>query len=135
MKSKVVISGSVSLWKRLLYWKEYWEKRKCEVLDYPRPITSNELLKEYPAVYENFYKNITQTEILFVANENKGEVQGYIGSATFAEIAFAIAQNIIYGKKIKILLLQEPSSKVSGYDEIMLWSKLGRIEILNLFAL
>ncbi len=128
---KVVIAGSASLQKKMLFWKNYWEKQGAKVLDWPRPIKNSEFFTKYPNVHIEFLKSIMQTDILFIANEDKNGISGYIGAETFAELDFGIAQNLIYGKQIRIILLKMPSKKVQSYDEIKLWLKLGWIELFK----
>jgi hypothetical protein len=64
-------------------------------------------------------------------NENKNGIVGYLGAESFAEMAFGVAQNLLYNKNIEILLLQLPGNKVQSYDEILLWMKLGWICLLK----
>lgn len=64
-------------------------------------------------------------------NEDKEGVQGYIGAASYAELCFAISQNLIYDKKIEIYLYQLPSIQVQCYKEIMMWVDLGEVRVWN----
>lgn len=133
MTKKVVISGSASLHKNINEWVKYWSSKKnYSVLDYSRIIPKENFNTLYPNIHKNFFKNITKTDILFIANEKKSGIKGYIGAETFAELCFGVIQKLIYKKKIKIILANMPSKKVSCYDEIILWNKLGWIdEIIN----
>ena len=128
-KKKVVIAGSASLQKKIQYWKDYWENRGYLVTDFPSPLSKENFLKEYPQIHKAFFKNIINSDVLFVANENKNGVKGYLGAESFAELCFGIVQNLIYHKKIKIILLQMPERTVPSYDEITLWLKLRWIKL------
>ena len=129
---KIAIAGSASLQEKIKYWKKYWEDNKYIVIDYPSLIPKDSFLKEYPRVYKDFFKNIEETDTLFIMNENKNNITGYIGAATFAEMCFGVAQNVIHSKNIEVILLQIPDKKVQSYDEISLWLKLGWIKLLNI---
>ena len=129
---KVVIAGSAKLQTEIGQWIEYWNNQPgCEVLDQPKKIPTENFEQIYPEVYRGFYKNIPEADIFFVANENKDDIIGYIGASTFAELNFAIAQKIVNQKNIKIILAHLPAPEVQCYNEIILWLKLGWIEILN----
>lgn len=131
MSSTIVISGSASLSKEIEYWKNYWQEQGKIVLDYPVPIPPDSFLEEYPQVHQHFFQQITQTDLLFIMNENKKDITGYIGAETFAELAFGVAQKLIYKKNIEIILLQIPESRVQSYDEIQLWLQLGWIKLFK----
>ncbi len=128
---KLVIAGSVSLLEKIEYWKKYWEDKNYTVIDYPSPVSSDAFLKDYPQVHKNFFQNITEADVLFIMNEDKNNISGYLGAETFAEMCFGVAQNLIYNKNIEIILLQMPDSKVQSYDEVKLWLKLGWIKLLQ----
>jgi len=129
---KVVIAGSASLPKKMAVWVECWNSLDaCVVSDYPKPIPSAVFHDRYPAAHRDFFKNIAEADILFVANEDKSGIEGYIGAETFAELAFALAQKLIYGRDINLVLANKPSREVQCYSEIMLWKKLGWVEIMK----
>ena len=71
------------------------------------------------------------TDILFVMNETKEEIDGYIGAETFAELTFSLMQNLVYNKNIQIVILRIPSINVQSYEEINLWLKFGWIKLLD----
>ena len=131
MTKKVVIAGSVSLQEKIEYWKSFWEQKSYHVIDYPVAIAKESFLNDYPQIHKDFFQNITKTDILFVMNEDKNGIDGYIGAESFAEMCFGVSQNIIYNNSIKIILLQTPGKEVQSYDEVNLWLKLGWIKILN----
>jgi len=131
MSKKVVIIGSATLQEKIQSWKFWWEEKGCEVIDYPRPIPADNFLKFYPEVHQNFYSNLMKADIIFVMNENKNGVTGYIGAESFAEMAFGVAQNLVHDKSIEILLLQMPEEKVQSYSEVDLWLELGWIKLFS----
>lgn len=142
---KLVISGSSKLYERALYWRGYFEGRGYEVIDWPRPLFENEdLLAETPPApglplgklirsgdpayadgmtkfYQQFYKHLDQTDVLFVMNEDKNGIEGYIGPSAFSEITYAIIGNLNRGRKVEINLLQMPAKELGCYDEIKFW--------------
>lgn len=126
---KIVIAGSAKNPEAIQKWVVYW-KSEYDIVDYVKPIDPHNLTEEYKEVFISFYNAIAQTDVLFVANEKSNDIEGYIGSAVFAEIAFAIAQKQVHGQEIKILLAHEPSPSVNGYGELMLWKMLGWITIM-----
>lgn len=128
---KVVISGSASLNEKAEFWKKYWEGAGYEVIDYPKQIPKENLIELYEGVHRDFLKHITQTDILFLMNEDKNSINGYIGAGSFSELCFGIAQNTIYNKHIEIYILKMPDQKVQSYDEINIWLKLGKIKLFT----
>ena len=130
---KVVIAGSASLQENIKMWIKYWNSKKDHsVLDYPKIISKDKFDNLYPDVHKNFFKNIAETDILFIANDKKKGINGYVGAETFAELGFGLAQKLVYGKNIKLILANMPGKEVACYDEIVLWNRLGWIdEILN----
>ncbi|MEI7451693.1 MAG: hypothetical protein WCK37_00650 [Candidatus Falkowbacteria bacterium] len=131
---KVVIAGSASLQKEIQKWVTHWNAQKdCVVLNYPQAIPADNFDELYPGVHKKFFADILEADILFVANEEKKGIAGYIGYETFAELGFAVAQKIIAGQNIKIILANMPALELSCHEEIALWKKLGWIdEILNI---
>lgn len=128
---KVVIAGSVSLQDKINYYRNYFKLNHYYVLDYPRPIKEQEFLKSYPDIHQDFFKNIMSCDILFIMNEDKNGVEGYLGYETFAELNFGVMLKLICHKDIKIYLLKMPSSSVGCYREICLWLELGWIKIFD----
>ena len=133
---RVVISGSAKLQDSINFWIKYFENKGFNILDYPRPIEKEKFMELYPKIHKDFFENITETDILFVMNETKEQIDGYIGAETFAELTFALMQNLIYNKNIQIVILRMPSINVQSYEEINLWLKLGWIKLLeNIYEL
>lgn len=126
---KVVIAGSAKLQENIKTWKRVFADKNYEVLDYPKAIEEEKFMQLYPNIHKDFFENITKTDILFIMNEDKNGKKGYIGAESYAELAFGLAQNLVYGKKIDLVILQMPSKEVQCYDEINLWLKLGWIRL------
>lgn len=126
----VVIAGSASLQDEIQKWILYWNAREgYKVVNYPQTIPSEDFEKLYPEVHAQFFKDIADAGVLFIANEKKNGIEGYIGAETFAELAFGLAQNPVYGKNIRLVLAHMPAKEVACHDEIVLWLNLGWIEL------
>ncbi len=126
---KVVIAGSVKLQNEINKWIVYWNSKEgYSVLDYPKVIPQDNFEKLYSDIHKNFFKNIVEADVLFVANDKKNGIEGYIGAETFAELGFGLAQKLVNGKNIKLILANMPAKEVACYDEIVLWKKLGWID-------
>ncbi|MDA1338037.1 MAG: hypothetical protein O2871_01605 [bacterium] len=126
---KIVIVGSAKLKSKIKFWKKYWEKEGFDVIDYPKWVEMSNFLNEYPTVYKTFFLNIYKADVLFIMNETKNNIEGYIGAESFAEICFTVVQNLINNTNIEILLLQVPDRKVQSYQEVDLWLKLGWLKL------
>ena len=126
---KIVISGSAKLQDKIDYWKTFFLTENYEVLDYPKSIDEEKFMELYPDVYKNFFINITKADTLFVMNEDKNSIEGYIGAAAYAELTFGLAQNLLYHKNINLVILKMPSREVQCYDEIKLWLELGWVKL------
>ena len=126
---KVVIAGSVKLQKEVEKWINIFENNGYQILDYPRAVEEQKFMQLYPDVHKNFFECITKTDMLFIMNEDKNGKSGYIGTETFAELAFGLAQKLVYNKEIELVILKIPSQEVSCYEEIDLWLKLGWIRL------
>ncbi|MFH1631735.1 MAG: hypothetical protein ABIA47_01770 [bacterium] len=127
---KIVIAGSISFQDHYNMWIDYWQDRGFEVIDYPVRINSQTFKQDYPGVFRRFFDNIQKADILFVFNEDKNGIGGYIGAESFAEMAFAVHQKLS-GKDINIILFKQPSEQVQSFDEVSLWIELGWATILE----
>jgi hypothetical protein len=126
---KVVIAGSASLQDEIQKWVQYWDSQKdCLVLNYPKVIPQDNFEELYPEIHKTFFKDINEADILFIANEKKNGINGYLGAETFAELSFGLTQKLINNKNIKLILANMPAKEVACYDEIVLWKKLGWID-------
>lgn len=129
---KIVIAGSASLKDGNERWIEYWKLQEDYIItDYPQQIAQDRFLDEYPAVFQNFFSHLKDADILFVANEEKKEIPGYIGAEVFGEIVFAVALNKTGDRKIEVILANMPSEQIQAYEEIQLWLGLGWIKLLS----
>lgn len=126
---KIVIAGSSKLQDKINYWLEKFEKSNYEILDYPRPMDDANFINLYPNIHKEFFKNIVNTDILFIMNEDKNGIVGYIGAESYAELTFGLAQNLIYNKNIELIVYKMPSMEVQCYDEIKLWLELEWIKL------
>jgi hypothetical protein len=128
---KVVISGSASLQEELKKWVRYWEKRNAEILAWPVLVSEERFEKEYPRVHSDFYRAIAASDILFVANEPKNGIGGYVGPSVFAEVSFAIGLNFVRKRKIGITFLNPPADDSPSSEALRLWIGYGWAEILE----
>lgn len=126
---KIVIAGSAKLQKEVNYWINFFESNDYEILDYPRVIEESKFMELYPNIHTEFLENITKTNILFIMNEDKNGIIGYIGYEAYAELLFELSQKLIYNKNIELVILKKTSTDVGCYDEIESWLKLGWIKL------
>ena len=126
---KVVVAGSAKLQNDINYWKQKFSDNNYEILDYPKAIEKGKFMELYSSVHKEFFENITKTDILFIMNEDKNGKIGYIGAESFAELTFGLAQKLVYGKNIELVILKMPSKEIQCYEEIDLWLKLGWIRL------
>ncbi|KKW30500.1 MAG: hypothetical protein UY72_C0011G0012 [Candidatus Uhrbacteria bacterium GW2011_GWD2_52_7] len=132
MKKKVVIAGSASLQPAIEKWMMYWNGREdALVTNYPKPIDQSRFLELYPGVHKEFFISLNDADILFIANEEKNGIEGYIGAETFAEIVYALALNLTQGKSIEVILAKQPSERIQASHEIQLWLQLGWLTIFQ----
>lgn len=129
---KVVIAGSASLQDEIKKWIQYWNNKEgYSVTNYPQTISQEMFIEQYPEVHAKFFKDIAGADVLFIANEKKNGINGYIGAETFAELGFGLAQKLVYKKSIRLILAHMPTREVACHDEIVLWLKLGWIELIR----
>ena len=122
---KIVISGSSKLQEELITWKKHFEQKGYKVIDYPKQV-NKENLKD---IYKSFYESLEKADVLFLMNEERKGIKGYIGPSSMAEVIYTIMLNQIHNKKIEIYILNMPSREVSCYDEIKLFLENGWIKI------
>ena len=127
----VVISGSASLQDKIQKWFSYWESSGYSMLDYPKPIEANNFSEVYPSVHSEFYKNLSKTDLHFIANEEKKGIKGYIRPGVFAEIAYRVGLNLVNKETVPIILAHTPSKDVYFYNDLNLWLSLGWIQLLD----
>lgn len=127
---KLVISGSAKFEKEIKKWVEYFKEHNYDVIKYPQKIDqSNELI--YKNVYINFYNALEEADFLFVLNEEKNGIKGYVGPQVYAEMSYIIVQNILQNRNKTIWILNEPSKEVSSYNELNNFIKLGWIKLFK----
>lgn len=121
---KVVISGSTKLLDDVSIWKKKFEDKGYQVINYPH-IDEEISIGE---IYKQFYKDIEECDIFFLMNERKGNIEGYIGASVFGELTYAIMNNVVHNRNIKILMLDMPSVVLFCHEEIVRWLDMGWIE-------
>ncbi len=126
---KIVIAGSAKLQEKVTNWGEIFKHKNYEVLDYPRVIEESQFINLYPDIHTKFLESIIEADILFIMNEDKKGIVGYIGYEAYAELLFGLSQKLIYKKDIELIILKMPSIEVGCYEEINLWLKLGWIQL------
>lgn len=126
---KVVIAGSAKLQEDVNKWLKIFKTKDYQILDYPRAIEEGNFIELYPTIHTEFLENITKTDMLFLMNEDKNGLVGYIGYEAYAELLFGLSQKLIYNKNIELIILKKPSQDVGCYEEIALWLKLGWIKL------
>ncbi len=83
----------------------------------------------YPNIHIEFLENVTKTDMLFIMNEDRNGIVGYIGYEVYAELLFGLSQKLIYNKNIELVVFKMPGTNVGCYEEIDLWLKLGWIKL------
>ena len=126
---KIVISGSSKLQDKVNYWMKYFESIGYEILDYPKLIKEENKNNELSIVYKDFYTSLENTDVFFLMNEEKNEIEGYIGASAIAELTYVVILNFIHNKNIDIYILNMPSREVSSYDEVKFWLDMGWIKL------
>ena len=127
---KIVIASSARFQEEIEICKKYFANKGYNVINYPKKINP-ENTEEYRNIYQQFFESLVEADEVFILNEDKNGITGYIGAQVFAEMSFAIAQNTVYNANKKIYLLKMPSKEVSCYKEVKNFIKLGWIMIFN----
>ena len=127
---KLVIAASAKFQEGIDKWEKYFTDRGYNVINRPRKIDQS--IKEvYRNAHLNFYKSLKEADVVFILNEDKRGIEGYIGYETFAELSFAMVQNTVNGTNKKVYLLKMPSEEVGCYPEIKNFVDLGWIKVLD----
>ena len=128
--NKLVIAGSAKFIEEMEEWKNFFKNKGYDVIGCPKKI-NQENSDEYKMAHISFFKSLVEADTLFVYNQDKNGIEGYIGAETFAELSFLVAQNNINNTNKKIYLLKMPSIEVSCYMEIQNFIELGWVEIFD----
>lgn len=124
---KVVISGSRKLIQETTYWKKKFEEKGYDVINYPHVDENNDETESY----KKFFSDIENCDIFFLMNERKGNIEGYIGASVFGELTYAVMNNVVHNRNIKILMLDMPSVALFCHEEIVRWIDLGWINFYS----
>lgn len=128
---RICICGKTSLKDKIDYWTNYFERHNYEIMDYPKSVEGPNFKELYPSIHKDFYSNIKLSDMLFVMNEDYNKIEGYIGSETFAELAYGLALKLVDKKDIDLVLLKMPSENTPCYEDIKLWLELGWIRLFE----
>lgn len=125
-QKKVTICASMSFWEDTLKWKEQLEKNDYIVIQYPKQF-SGEFLPNYKREFIQHYEKMAESDSILALNMRKNEVDGYIGAAVFAEIAFAVGLNRTVRKNNPLeIYCVNPFPKSLPYsEELQHWVDLG----------
>ncbi|MBO1308836.1 hypothetical protein JZO70_21875 [Enterococcus sp. 669A] len=116
---KAIISGSIAFQTEYQELIQKFEQAGIQVIDYPR--LGDDLDQEYPMLLKEFFRHIEEADIFLLYNKKKKGIAGYIGPSGFSELTYALMQNLIHGKNIRIFLWEEPSPENSCYEEVSRW--------------
>lgn len=125
---KLVIAASAKFQDEINKWEKYFIDNGYNVINRPKKIDQS-IIEVYKEAHSNFYKSLIDADIVFILNEDKNGVEGYIGYETFAELSFAMVQNTVNDGNKEIYLLKMPSEEVGCYAEIRNFVDLGWIKV------
>lgn len=128
---KIVIAGSSKLHEQIAYWRGYFEGRGYEILDYPQPTPEENYAAELTKIYQNFYRHLDETDALFLMNEDRGSVTGYIGPSAISELTYAVIKNLNHDQHIDISILKMPSINQNCYTEVKFWVDQGWVKVFE----
>ncbi len=114
-----------------MYWEHFWKSHGYSVTASPQEISREKYYEEYSAIHTGFYLALDDADIIFVMNEDKNGISGYIGAETFAELAYVVANGLLGKRQEQVMLLKMPGSHVQSYEEINLWHQLGWIQLFD----
>lgn len=114
-------------YKKFSIGKKVFEDKGYEVINYPH-IEEN---TDYDVEYQKFYTDIENCDIFFLMNEMKNNIEGYIGASVFGELTYAVMNNVVHNKNIKVLMLDMPSIALFCHEEIVRWLDLGWINFYH----
>lgn len=125
-QKKVTLCASMSFWDDINLWKQKLEKDNYAVIQYPKQFTG-EFLSNYKREFTEHYRKIAESDIVLVLNMQKKGIDGYIGAAVFAEIAFAVGLNRTShsAKEINVSCLNTFPDSLPYAEELQHWVNLG----------
>lgn len=124
-RKKLTLCASVSFWEDINKWKDALEKNGYNIIQYPKQFTG-EFLPDYKREFTEHYQKITESDIVLALNMQKKGIDGYIGAAVFAEIAFAIGLNRTQpDKEIAVYCLNSFPNTLPYTEELQHWVDLG----------
>ena len=119
---KITICASISFWDDIVNWKDKLTKDGYDAIQYPKQL-SDDFLSNYNTEFTKHYQQITKSDIVLILNMQKNGVDGYIGAAVFAEIAFAIGLNRTFRAEtpIEVYCLNPFPDSLSYAEELQHW--------------
>jgi hypothetical protein len=128
---KLTICASMSAWDDIIVWNEKLGQ-EYDVIQYPKQFTG-EFLPNYDIEFSKHYQKMAESDIVLALNVTKKGVDGYIGAAVFAEIAFAIGLNrsLRANNKIEVYCLNEFPKDLPYSEELQHWVDLGWLKFWN----
>ena len=125
-QKKVTICASMSFWDDIIAWTRKLEENNYLVIQHPKQLTGD-FLPKYKVEFTQHYKMLGESDIVLILNMKKNSINGYIGAAVFAEIAFAIGLNRTshFNKKIEIYCLNPFPISLPYAEELQYWVDLG----------
>lgn len=124
-RKKVTICASMSFWDDVVLWKEELVNGGYDVIQYPKQF-SGDFLSNYKKEFTKHYQQMEKSDIVLVLNMKKNGLDGYIGAAVFAEIAFAIGLNRTQSdRQIKVYCVNRFPESLPYAEELQHWVSLG----------
>jgi len=116
----------MSFWDDINIWREKLERDGYDVIQYLKQF-EGEFLPSYKREFAKHYQKMTESNIVLVLNMKKNDIDGYIGAAVFAEIAFAVGFNRTRSssKKISVYCLNPFPASLPHAEELQHWVDLG----------
>ncbi|MFC1787999.1 hypothetical protein ACFLZY_02160 [Patescibacteria group bacterium] len=129
-RKKVTICASIKFTDEIAEWKKKLEQDGYEVIQYPKKL-SGEFLPSYEKEFSEHYQKICNSDIVLALNYTKKGVDGYIGAAVFAEIAFAIGLNRTYrqANNIEVFHVNPIADSLPHREELQFWQDLEWLKI------
>lgn len=112
----------MSFWDDIIFWKLKLEKSGYVVIQYPKQFTG-EFLPNYKEEFTKHYQKMAESDAVLVLNMRKKDIDGYIGAAVFAEIAFTVGLNRTshVNKKVDVYCLNPFPDSLPYSEELQHW--------------